>query len=150
MRFEKNLFIESRGEKLCCFKNELISVDYLSCEELFSGYDTIKAITFSYELKFIDKLLENFTNAKVIIGGGFFTQKDMMMQNLIVTALTDADIAAKEVAKFENLLEMMRKQRLEFRAPLACIDHRKIYILSNSKNGATRVISSSANMSARA
>ena len=34
--------------------------------------------------------------------------------------------------------------------PLACIDHRKIYILSNSKNGATRVISSSANMSARA
>ena len=44
----------------------------------------------------------------------------------------------------------MRKQRLEFRVPLACIDHRKIYILSNSKNGVTRVISSSANMSARA
>ena len=114
------------------------------------SYDTIKAITFSYELKFIDKLLVNFTNAKVIIGGGFFTQKDMTMQNLIVTALTDADIAAKEVGKFENLLEMMREQRLEFRVPLACIDHRKIYILSNSKNGATRVISSSANMSARA
>ena len=150
MHFEKNLFSESRDEKLCCFKNELISVDYLSCEELFSGYDTIKVITFSYELKFINKLLVNFTNAKVIIGGGFFTQKDMMMQNLIVTAFTDADIAAKEVGRFENLLEMMRKQRLEFRVPLACIDHRKIYILSNSKNGATRVISSSANMSARA
>ena len=150
MHFEKNLFSESRDEKLCCFKNELISVDYLSCEKLFSGYDAIKAITFSYELKFINKLLVNFTNAKVIIGGGFFTQKDMMMQNLIVTALTNADIAAKEVGKFENLLEMMRKQRLEFRVPLACIDHRKIYILSNSKNGATRVISSSANMSARA
>lgn len=150
MHFEKNLFSEPGGEKLCCFKNELISVDYLSCEELFSGYDTIKVITFSYELKFIDKLLVNFTNAKVIIGGGFFTQKDKTMQNLIVTALTDADIAAKEVGKFENLLEMMREQRLEFRVPLACIDHRKIYILSNSKNGATRVISSSANMSARA
>ena len=74
----------------------------------------------------------------------------MTMQNLIVAALTDADIAAREVGKFENLLEMMREQRLEFRVPLACIDHRKIYILSNSKNGATRVISSSANMSARA
>ena len=90
MHFEKNLFSESRDEKLCCFKNELISVDYLSCEKLFSGYDAIKAITFSYELKFINKLLVNFTNAKVIIGGGFFTQKDMMMQNLIVTALTNA------------------------------------------------------------
>ena len=150
MHFEKNLFSEPGGEKLCCFKNELISINYLSCEELFSGYDTIKVITFSYELKFIDKLLVNFTNAKVIIGGGFFTQKDMTMQNLIVTVLTDADIAAKEVGKFENLLEMMREQRLEFRVPLACIDHRKIYILSNSKNGATLVISSSANMSARA
>lgn len=68
MRFEQNLFRESSGEKLCCFKNELIGVDYLSIEELFDGYDTIKAITFSYELKFIDKLLENFANAKVIIG----------------------------------------------------------------------------------
>ena len=68
MRFEQNLFRETSGEKLCCFKNELIGVDYLSTEELFDGYDTIKAITFSYELKFIDKLLENFANAKVIIG----------------------------------------------------------------------------------
>ena len=150
MHFEKNLFNEPSDEKLCCFKNELISINYLSCEELFDGYDTIKAITFSYELKFVDKLLVNFTNAKVIIGGSFFTQKDMTMQNLIVAALTDADIAAREVGKFENLLEMMRGQRLEFRVPLACVDHRKIYILSNSKNGATRVISSSANMSARA
>lgn len=150
MLFEQNLFTKPRGEKLCCFKNELKSVEYLAFEELFGGYDTIKAITFSYELKFVDKLLLNFTNAKVIIGGAFFTQKDMTMQNLVIAALTDVDIAAKEVSKFENLLEMMREQRLEFRVPLACIDHRKIYILSNSKNGATRVISSSANMSARA
>lgn len=150
MFFEKNLFNEPSGEKLCCFKNELISIEYLAFEELFGGYDTIKAITFSYELKFIDKLLVNFTNAKVIIGGAFFTQKDMTMQNLVIAALTNVDIAAKEVGKFENLLEMMREQRLEFRVPLACIDHRKIYILSNSKNGTTRVISSSANMSARA
>ena len=150
MHFEQNLFREPSGEKLCCFKNELIGVDYLSTEELFGGYDTIKAITFSYELKFIDKLLENFANAKVIIGGAFFTQKDMAMQKLLAAALADVEIAAKEVGKFEKLLEMMREQRLDFRVPLACIDHRKIYILSNSENGATRVISSSANMSTRA
>ena len=150
MHFDQNLFGKPSGEKLCCFKNELIGVDYLSTEELFGGYDTIKAITFSYELKFIDKLLENFANAKVIIGGAFFTQKDMAMQKLLVAALADVEIAAKEVGKFEKLLEMMREQRLEFRVPFACIDHRKIYILSNSKNGATRVISSSANMSTRA
>ena len=146
MHFDQNLFGKPSGEKLCCFKNELIGVDYLSTEELFGGYDTIKAMTFSYELKFIDKLLENFANAKVIIGGAFFTQKDMAMQKLLAAALADVEIAAKEVGKFEKLLEMMREQRLDFRVPLACIDHRKIYILSNSENGATRVISSSANM----
>ena len=150
MHFDQNLFGKPSGEKLCCFKNELIVVNYLSTEELFGGYDTIKAITFSYDLKFIDKLLENFANAKVIIGGAFFTQKDINMQKLLAAALADVEIAAKEVGKFEKLLEMMREQRLEFRVPLACIDHRKIYILSNSKNGATRAISSSANMSARA
>ena len=99
MHFDQNLFGKPSGEKLCCFKNELIGVNYLSTEELFGGYDTIKAITFSYDLKFIDKLLENFANAKVIIGGAFFTQKDINMQKLLAAALADVEIAAKEVGK---------------------------------------------------
>ena len=40
MDFQENLFSafsEPEVEKLCCFKNELQSVDYLSFEELFSG-----------------------------------------------------------------------------------------------------------------
>ena len=41
MHFDQNLFGKPSGEKLCCFKNELIGVNYLSTEELFGGYDTI-------------------------------------------------------------------------------------------------------------
>lgn len=153
MDFQENLFSafsEPEVEKLCCFKNELQSVDYLSFEELFSGYDTIKAITFSYDLKFIDKLLEGFNDAKVIIGGNFLAEKDNSIQKLFATTLAEAYIAGQEVNKFTKLLDMLKNDRVEFKIPTGCIDHRKLYILSNSQNGKTRVITSSANMSSRA
>lgn len=153
MDFQENLFSEfsePEVEKLCCFKNELQSVDYLSFEELFSGYDAIKAITFSYDLKFIDKLLEGFNDAKVIIGGNFLAEKDNSIQKLFATTLAEAYIAGQEVNKFTKLLDMLKNGRVEFKIPTGCIDHRKLYILSNSQNGKTRVITSSANMSSRA
>lgn len=154
MDFEQNLFSQLEenpsSEKLCCFKNELKSVDYLDFDELFGAYDTIKAITFSYDIKFIAKLLEDFKSAKIIIGGNFLPEKDMTMQKLLASTLADANMAADQVNKCEILLNMMVKGQLEFRIPSGCIDHRKIYILSSSLNGKTRVISSSANMSSRA
>ena len=107
-------------------KNELQSVDYLSFEELFSGYDAIKAITFSYDLKFIDKLLEGFNDAKVIIGGNFLAEKDNSIQKLFATTLAEAYIAGQEVNKFTKLLDMLKNDRVEFKIPTGCIDHRKL------------------------
>ena len=118
MDFQENLFSafsEPEVEKLCCFKNELQSVDYLSFEELFSGYDTIKAITFSYDLKFIDKLLEGFNDAKVIIGGNFLPEKDNSIQKLFATTLAEAYIAGQEVNKFTKLLDMLKNDREELK-----------------------------------
>ena len=60
MDFQENLFSafsESEVEKLCCFKNELQSVDYLSFEELFSGYDTIKANAYIKKVKEVKEVM---------------------------------------------------------------------------------------------
>ena len=47
----------SEKEYLKCFKSELKSVDYLSLEDLFSGFNSIKAITFSYDIDFINQII---------------------------------------------------------------------------------------------
>lgn len=47
-------------ELLKCFKSELQSVEYMTLKDLFSGFNMIKAITFSYDISFINELMEHF------------------------------------------------------------------------------------------
>lgn len=41
-------------DTLKVFKTELVNVDYSNIDDLFSGFDSIKAITFSYDIDFMD------------------------------------------------------------------------------------------------
>lgn len=36
------------------FKSELVNVEYLNADDLFSEFDSIKVITFSYDINFMD------------------------------------------------------------------------------------------------
>ena len=44
-------------DTLKVFKTELVNVDYSNIDDLFSGFDSIKAITFSYDIDFMDYLM---------------------------------------------------------------------------------------------
>ena len=55
-------------ESLKCFKNELKDVQFLTRAELFSGFNTLKAITFSYNLHFLESVLQDFEYAEIILG----------------------------------------------------------------------------------
>ena len=41
-------------EMIRCYQTQLVDVTYKTCYELFHGFDSIKAITFSYDIGFID------------------------------------------------------------------------------------------------
>ncbi len=134
---------------LKCFKTELQSIDSLSWKELFSGFNTIKAITFSYDIDFINDLMEYFDYGEIILGGNFMIQKDAKLNELMAEILANAFEAGKATKKYDRLIEMLSDNSMEFRTPLHVLDHRKIYLLK-ADDGRTRVITGSANMSKRA
>ena len=68
---------------LKCFKSELRMVENLALDDLFSGFQTIKAITFSYDINFINKIMKYFEYGEIILGGNFLIQKDGKMQELV-------------------------------------------------------------------
>lgn len=136
-------------ELLKCFKSELQSVEYLTLKDLFSGFNMIKAITFSYDIGFINELMEHFDYGEVILGGNFLVQKDGKLNDLLAEVLTNAYEAGKAIQKYDKLANMLTEGDIEFKTPSFVLDHRKIYLLK-SDDGRTRVIKASANLSKKA
>ena len=130
------------------FKSELVNVEYLNADDLFSGFDSIKAITFSYDIDFMDYLMQFFKYGEIVLGADFMVQKDGKLNDLLEVAANNYD-ATQVVKSKERLVEMLSSGDLNLRAANYVLDHRKIYLLK-SDDGRTRVIKASANMSGRA
>lgn len=132
-----------------CFESELIGTRNMTVRELFQGFNSIRVITFSYEVSFMNELLEMFDHAEVIFGANFLVQKDMKIQELLAEVLTNAYETAKVVMKHQRMVDLLETDRLELRTSTFVLDHRKVYLL-HADDGRTRVITASANMSGRA
>lgn len=135
-------------DTLKVFKTELVSVDYSNIDDLFSGFDSIKAITFSYDIDFMDYLMQFFKYGEIVLGADFMVQKDRKLNDLLEVAANNYD-ATQAVKSKKRLVRMLSSGDLNLRAANYVLDHRKIYLL-RSDNGRTRVIKASANMSGRA
>lgn len=134
---------------LKCFESELKDIKYMTFEELFLGFNSIKAITFSYDIGFINELMSNFDEGQIILGGNYLVQKDVKLNELLAEICTNAYQAGKAIKNHDRLVELLSNGDIEFRTPYFVIDHRKIYLLK-ADDGRTRVISVSANMSRKA
>lgn len=124
-------------------------------EELFFGFNEIRAITFSYDIKFVNKIMKMFDYGEIILGGRFMTRRDSELHKLTAEAyllaenMTLSEMAADAVRKEKDLVKMMGEGALSIRSPKYIIDHRKIYLLK-ADDGRTRVIKGSANMTSGA
>ena len=132
--------------RLKCFKSELKDVEFLTEEELFSGFDSIRIITFSYSLSFLERIVTRFKYAEVIIGAQFIVMKHGRMQDLLVDGLANSKYLQNNLYRYPGLVSMMKEGNLVLRVPEIAIDHRKMYLLK-ADSGRTRVIYSSANAS---
>lgn len=137
------------NDKLKCFKSELKDITSWSLEELFYGFNTIKAITFSYDIAFIEKIMDYFNYGEIILGADFLVQKDTKLNEFLAEVYTNAYEAGQAVRKHNRLSQMVSEGSLIFHTPTFVMDHRKIYMLQ-ADDGRTRVIKTSANMSGRA
>ena len=69
MEIEKkdSIFTESQN-KLTVAQFNFIGTSQKTWEEIFEGFDTLEAITYSSGLTFINKVLEKFKKATIILG----------------------------------------------------------------------------------
>ena len=143
------------GTKHKIYHVELKDISYKDVEELFFGFNDIRAITFSYDIKFVNKIMKMFDYGEIILAGRFMTRRDSELHKLAAEAyllaenMTLSEMAADAVRKEKDLVKMMGEGALSIRSPKYIIDHRKIYLL-NADDGRTRVIKGSANMTSGA
>lgn len=134
-------------ELLECVRSEYRDSTMLSPQELFTGYDSICAITFSYNTSALEWIMKlGFKEARIILGATFMVNKDYKNTNELIDAMVASDAGKKSISGCSYLLGMMEKGALTVRTSSTILDHRKIYILK-ADNGKTRVITTSANMS---
>lgn len=139
----------NKGELLKVFHSELKSVEFENLEDIFGGYDEIRAITFSYEIKFIEKIMKMFNYGEIILGGQFMARKDGDLHESLARAITLSQTAVDYIRGRKGLVEMISSGNLYFKSPKDMIDHSKVYLLK-ADDGRSRVVISSANMTARA
>ena len=124
---------------------EFSGAETLSWQELFSGFDTLHAITYSSGISFVYRLLDLFEEAEIIFG----------CDEVISYSLQE--IMAYQCKTIERLRETANKMKLDlvsriengvlrFYVARDTLSHEKLYLLS-ARDGRKRVIMGSANMS---
>lgn len=117
----------------------------LSWQELFSGFDTLHAITYSSGIDFIYRLLAFFARAEIIFGCdeviSYSLQEVMAYQYKTIERMRDTAGKMKL-----DLVSRIEDGTLRFYVARSVLSHEKIYLLS-AQDGRRRVIMGSANMS---
>ncbi len=141
---QEQMELPSSG-KLDVVKMEFSGAQTLSWPSLFSGFDTLHAITYSSGIGFVYELLALFEQAEVIFGCdeviSYSLQEVMAYQCKMVERMRETASKMKV-----NLVSRIDNGTLRFFVAHTVLSHEKIYLLS-AKDGRKRVIMGSANMS---
>lgn len=141
---QEQMELPSSG-KLDVVKMEFSGAQTLSWPSLFSGFDTLHAITYSSGIGFVYELLALFEQAEVIFGCdeviSYSLQEVMAYQCKMVERMRETAGKMKV-----NLVSRIDNGTLRFFVAHTVLSHEKIYLLS-AKDGRKRVIMGSANMS---
>ena len=141
---EPTLFHEGTG-KIDVVKMDYVGAESMEWKELFSGYTSLKAITFSSGIGFISKLIDLFKESEIIFGCeavmSYNLQEIMAFQNQLIERIRKEPGKAKE-----KILDRIDKGEVHLYVARTQLSHEKIYLLSG-EDGRKRVVMGSANMS---
>ncbi|MFI3325433.1 MAG: hypothetical protein R3Y35_04585 [Clostridia bacterium] len=134
------------AKKLDVAKLEFVNGETLTWKELFAGFDTIHAITYSSGIGFISKLLELFDSAEIIFGCeqvmSYSLNEVMAYQLKLIERIRSNNSK-------DYLISRIQEETLHLLVARDKLSHEKIYLLS-SESGRKRVVMGSANMSEQA
>lgn len=125
--------------------------DIADWQELFEGYDELRAITFSSGVRFMENVLDGFSYAEVVFGCPDILSREVsvnMMPHLIGYNKALMDLLTKS-GHITGWTERIREGSLSFYAARDMKSHEKLFLLKG-KDGKKRVITGSANFSSSA
>ena len=131
-------------------KLDVVKLDYvesasMTWREMFSGFDRLKAITFSSGVGFVYQLIDLFKEVEIIFGCeevmSYTLQEIMAYQAKLIERLRNADSAAKN-----KMIERVESGSVCLYVAREHLSHEKIYLLE-ADDGRRRVVLGSANMS---
>lgn len=133
------------GELLDVVRMEFIEAETLRWQDLFSGFDTLRAITYSSAIGFVYQLADMFEDVEVIFGSedvlSYSLQEIMAFQCKMIDRMRETASKMKV-----DLISRVENNTLHFFIAREKLSHEKIYLLSSS-DGRKRVVMGSANMS---
>lgn len=137
---------ENTGGKIDVAKLEFVEAQSTTWHELFSGFDTLKAITYSSSVGFVSNLIDLFTDAEILLG----CEQVMSFTMDTILAFQEKTIEKIRSSKYGNKLETrIGDGSLRLFVANKKISHEKTYLLS-AADGRKRVVLGSANMSYQA
>lgn len=138
--------IDTQTDLLDVVKSNFITTEKLNWSQLFDGFDEIYAITFSSGIDFFSKLIERFDYGEVIFGCEKVLDDDIAAVMAVQTVLVETISKRQSTA---IIADRVQEGRLKLFVSRDTKSHEKVFCLK-SKDGKTRVITGSANMSASA
>lgn len=162
---DQNVKPQNKYEKLL---SEPVSVSYSTTIarntqtplELFSGFDTMRIVTFSYSLKWIEAIVASlpFRHVEIIYGMSYMVGTDVCKLMADQNGATDYQMMLGNQAALVGILDdypiLQQKSRdgiIKMMIPDGGFKtHEKIYLLENSETGENRTILGSANASVTA
>ena len=131
-------------QKLDVVQMEYKQAQSVTWQELFSGYDKIRAITYSSGINFFYQLLELFSDAEIIFGCegvlSYSIQELIAYQGKLIERLRGHE------TRKQALLSRMNSGDVRLYVARDKLSHEKLYLLE-AADGRKRVIMGSANMS---
>ena len=122
--------------------------------DLFSGYDTLRVLTYSASVPAIVRMLDDYDFAEFDCVFGcektLHQLKDILAFQKVAIGDTRAAIMGLKDRRHIEILKKINAGAARFRVLRKSIAHAKLYLLSNSADGETRVIIGSANLSEQA
>lgn len=131
------------SSKIDVKRMKFVASENVSWEELFDGFNDLKAITYSSGINFVNRLLNLFDTAEIIFGCeavmSYRMHETMAFQSKLIDSLRSSPSQ-------KTILNKIDEKKLHLYVAKEKLSHEKLYLLS-SNEGKKRVISGSANMS---
>lgn len=142
---EKGIELDVR-KRLQVVKSKFIEAQSVGWKDLFEGFDEMYAITFSSGIQFMTQLLDNFDYAEVIFGF------EGLVDDTLASIMAVERVLIERITKNQSAIkmsEMVENGGLRLYVSRDVKSHEKVFCL-RARDGRTRVITGSANMSASA